>query len=88
MPSPNHAGGLRYHGMNPIISKLKHEGYRDVIAYEQTKVFQAAKFLCKSEELPRLSLTTLSALPLMRPLNAVKLERKGNSVRTHRNWIF
>jgi tryptophan synthase beta chain len=49
MPSPNHAGGLRYHGMNPIVSKLKHDGYMDVIAYEQTKVFQAAKLFCKSE---------------------------------------
>ena len=49
IPSPNHAGGLRYHGMNPIVSKLRHEGYLDAVAYEQTKVFRAAKLFCKSE---------------------------------------
>ena len=43
--------------------------------------------LLQERNLLRLSLTTLSALPLMGPLNAVKLE-KSNSVRTHRNWIF
>ena len=39
-PSPNHAGGLRYHGMSPILSKLYHDGFLDEArAVEQTKVF-------------------------------------------------
>jgi tryptophan synthase beta chain len=42
IPSPNHAGGLRYHGMAPIISKLYHDGYMEAVAYEQTQVFDAA----------------------------------------------
>lgn len=43
MPSPNHAGGLRYHGMSPIVSKLYHDGYLDEVrAVEQTQVFDAA----------------------------------------------
>ncbi len=49
MPSTNHAGGLRYHGMNPIVSKLYHDGYIDAVAVEQTKVFEAAVMFAKSE---------------------------------------
>jgi tryptophan synthase beta chain len=50
MPSANHAGGLRYHGMSPILSKLYHDGYLDEArAVEQTKVFEAATFFAKHE---------------------------------------
>ena len=49
IPSANHAGGLRYHGMSPILSKLYHEGYMEAVAYEQSKVFEAAVFFAKQE---------------------------------------
>ena len=49
MPSANHAGGLRYHGMSPIISKLYHDGYIEAISAEQTKVFEAAVRFAKTE---------------------------------------
>ena len=50
LPSPNHAGGLRYHGMSPILSKLYHDGYLDEArAVEQTKVFDAATLFAKYE---------------------------------------
>ena len=49
IPAPNHAGGLRYHGMSPILSKLYHDGYMEAVAYEQTKVFEAALFFAKHE---------------------------------------
>lgn len=49
MPSPNHAGGLRYHGMSPIISKLYHDGYLKAKAYTQTEVFEAATMFAKCE---------------------------------------
>ncbi len=50
LPSPNHAGGLRYHGMSPTLSKLYHDGYLDEArSYEQTKVFDAAVFFAKHE---------------------------------------
>ena len=42
MPSPNHAGGLRFHGMSPILSQLYHDGYMEARAVEQTSVFEAA----------------------------------------------
>ena len=49
MPSPNHAGGLRYHGMSPIVSKLYHDGYIKARAVEQTKVFEAASVFARTE---------------------------------------
>ena len=49
MPSPNHAGGLRYHGMSTVISKLYDEGYIDAGSVEQTKVFDAAVMFAKTE---------------------------------------
>ena len=49
MPSPNHAGGLRYHGMSPILSKLYHDGYMEAVSVEQTKVFEAATYFAKYE---------------------------------------
>ena len=48
-PSANHAGGLRYHGMSPILSKLYHDGYMEAVAVEQTKVFEAAVLFAKHE---------------------------------------
>ena len=42
IPSPNHAGGLRYHGMSGIISQLYDDGLIEARSYEQTEVFQAA----------------------------------------------
>ncbi|MDR1563602.1 MAG: TrpB-like pyridoxal phosphate-dependent enzyme [Oscillospiraceae bacterium] len=50
LPSPNHAGGLRYHGMSPLVSKLYHDKLIDkAISAEQTKVFEAAKLFAQSE---------------------------------------
>ena len=48
-PSPNHAGGLRFHGMSPILSKLYNDGYIEAVSYEQTAVFEAAKQFAKLE---------------------------------------
>lgn len=49
MPSPNHAGGLRYHGMSPVVSKLYHDGYMTARAVEQTAVFDAATQFARCE---------------------------------------
>src|SRR5574344_400759 len=50
-PSPIHAGGLRYHGMSPILSKLYHDGYMEAISVEQTKVCEAATLFAKNESI-------------------------------------
>ena len=49
IPSSNHAGGLRFHGMSPILSELYHEGVFEARAYEQTSVFEAAEIFAKAE---------------------------------------
>lgn len=49
MPSPDHAGGLRYHGMSPVVSKLYHDGYMEVKAVKQTEVFKAAEQFARCE---------------------------------------
>lgn len=49
IPSPNHAGGLRYHGMSSILSQLYHDGYMEARAVEQTKVFEAAEQFARIE---------------------------------------
>ncbi|MEA4965479.1 MAG: TrpB-like pyridoxal phosphate-dependent enzyme [Oscillospiraceae bacterium] len=49
MPSPIHAGGLRYHGMSSILSQLYHDGYLEARSVEQTSVFAAAEQFARSE---------------------------------------
>jgi len=49
MPPRIHAGGLRYHGMAPMISHCKKLGLMDAVAYSQTKVFEAAVKFARSE---------------------------------------
>ena len=49
IPSPSHGGGLRYHGMSPIVSKLYHDGYMTAKSYAQSDVFEAAKKFAKCE---------------------------------------
>ena len=52
MPAANHAGGLRYHGMSPILSQLYHDGYIDEArSVGQSSVFEAAKLFAKVEGL-------------------------------------
>ena len=49
IPSPGHSGGLRFHGMSPILSKLYHDGYLKARAESQVDVFEAAVFFAHHE---------------------------------------
>lgn len=49
MPSPTHSGGLRYHGMSPVISQLYADGYLRAVAVEQKRVFDAAVAFARCE---------------------------------------
>ncbi len=49
IPSPNHAGGLRYHGMSPILSKLYDDKMIEAVSVEQTAVFEAAELFARTE---------------------------------------
>ena len=49
IPSANHAGGLRYHGMSSILSQLYHDGMMEAVSVEQTSVFAAAEQFARVE---------------------------------------
>ena len=49
IPSANHAGGLRYHGMSSVLSQLYHDGYMEAVSVEQTEVFKAAQQFARIE---------------------------------------
>ncbi|MBQ7592860.1 MAG: TrpB-like pyridoxal phosphate-dependent enzyme, partial [Synergistaceae bacterium] len=49
IPSANHAGGLRYHGMSSILSQLYHDGLMEARSVEQTSVFEAAEQFARVE---------------------------------------
>ena len=49
IPSANHAGGLRFHGMSTILSQLYHDGLMEARAVEQTSVFEAAELFARVE---------------------------------------
>ena len=85
IPSPNHAGGLRYHGMSSILSQLYHDGYMEAVAVEQTKVFEAAEQFARIEGI----------LPAPESSHAIRvaideaLKCKGNRRgQNHRLWPY
>ncbi|MFR0985667.1 MAG: TrpB-like pyridoxal phosphate-dependent enzyme [Frisingicoccus sp.] len=49
IPSANHAGGLRYHGMSSILSQLYHDQLMEAVSVEQTSVFEAATKFARIE---------------------------------------
>ena len=49
IPAPNHAGGLRYHGMNTALSELHAQGILEAVSYQQTEVFAAAEQFARIE---------------------------------------
>ena len=49
IPSANHAGGLRFHGMSSILSQLYDDGLMEAVSVEQTSVFQAAEQFARVE---------------------------------------
>jgi tryptophan synthase beta chain len=49
MPSPIHAGGLRYHGMAPIVSLLANRGLVSAVAYGQKEIFEAGMAFARTE---------------------------------------
>ena len=49
IPAPNHAGGLRYHGMSTTLSQLYHDGFMEARSVPQTAVFEAAEQFARVE---------------------------------------
>lgn len=49
IPAPNHAGGLRFHGMSTTLSQLYHDGFMEATTVKQTDVFEAAEYFARVE---------------------------------------
>ncbi len=49
VPPPIHAGGLRYHGDSPLLSKIVGDGIVEKRAYNQKEIFESAKIFAKTE---------------------------------------
>lgn len=49
IPSANHAGGLRYHGMSSTLSELYDQGLMEAVSVKQTDVFEAAEYFARVE---------------------------------------
>lgn len=49
IPAPDHAGGLRYHGMSSVLSRLYHDGLMEAVSVKQTDVFKAAEDFARIE---------------------------------------
>ena len=49
VPPGIHAGGLRYHGESPLVSRLYHDGFIEAVSYKQTEVFDAAIVFAQNE---------------------------------------
>ncbi|MCR4937841.1 MAG: TrpB-like pyridoxal phosphate-dependent enzyme [Lachnospiraceae bacterium] len=49
IPAPNHAGGLRFHGMSSTLSQLYHDGFMEATTVKQTDVFEAAEYFARVE---------------------------------------
>ena len=49
IPSADHAGGLRFHGMSATLSQLYHDGYMEAVSVKQTDVFEAAEEFARVE---------------------------------------
>jgi len=49
IPPAIHAGGLRYHGASPLISRLVHDGVMRAVSYHQNEVFEAAQLFARTE---------------------------------------
>jgi tryptophan synthase beta chain len=62
VPPPFHAGGLRYHGDSPVLSKLVKEGLIEAKAFSQTKTFEAAIEFARCEGI----------LPAPEPAHAIR----------------
>jgi tryptophan synthase beta chain len=74
VPPAIHAGGLRYHGMAPIISRLYRDGLIEARAYGQSDVFRAAVLFARTEGIIPAPESSHAILAAIEEANAAKLE--------------
>jgi tryptophan synthase beta chain len=76
MPSAMHAGGLRYHGMSPLVSLAAHEGLLSPSAVPQLECFEAAVTFARSEGLVVAPETSHAVAQVIREANKAREEGK------------
>jgi len=79
IPKAIHAGGLRYHGDSPLLSKLIKEGYMEAVAYYQNEVFKAAELFAKTEGFV---VAPESAHAVKAAIDFAKICKKNNETKT------
>ena len=82
IPSPSHAGGLRYHGMSATLSQLYHDHLMEAVSVTQTDVFAAAQLFARTE----------GTLPAPESSHAIRVAIdeaiKCRETGTHKNILF
>ena len=90
IPSANHAGGLRYHGMSSTLSQLYHDGLMEARAVEQTSVFEAAEYFARVEGIlpaPESSHAIRAAIDEALKCKETR-RREDDPLRPHRHGLF
>ena len=77
VPDPIHAGGLRYHGMSPLISHIYELGLMEAIAIEQTECFAAAVQFARTEGIVPAPEPTHALAAAIREALALQGDRRG-----------
>jgi tryptophan synthase beta chain len=80
MPAPIHAGGLRYHGMAPLISHLTKEKHIDAVALKQTEVFRAAQLFAQTEGIIPAPESAHAVCSTINEAEKAKLEGKSKTI--------
>jgi tryptophan synthase beta chain len=76
IPAPIHAGGLRYHGMAPLVSAALKEGLMEAEAIHQSECFEAGLLFCKTEGIIPAPETTHAIATAIREAKRAKEEGK------------
>jgi tryptophan synthase beta chain len=76
VPAPIHAGGLRYHGMAPLVSKATHEGLLSPLALHQVECYKAGILFAKTEGIIPAPETTHAIASVIREAKKAKEEAK------------
>jgi tryptophan synthase beta chain len=76
MPEPIHAGGLRYHGMSPLVSAALRDGLMEAIAVHQSECFEAGLLFSRTEGIIPAPETTHAIAATIREAKKAKEEGK------------
>ena len=88
IPAPNHAGGLRFHGMSSTLSQLYHDGYMEATTARQTDVFEAAEYFARVEGILPAPESSHAIRVAIDEAKKCKETGEEKTIRTYGNRIF